>query len=94
MDMIGRTEFWWGLHPNYAARRHVAKRNVRMKTKRAGEAVTLNLSLDSKCSGVPLTGTDLWVLRLIGYQLAFPFWTAGFPQLARDTPELQVVLKG
>jgi len=28
-------------------------------------------------------GTDLCVLLLIGYRLAFPFWTAAFPQLAR-----------
>jgi hypothetical protein len=26
---------------------------------------------------------------VIGYQLALTFWTAAFPRLARDTPELQ-----
>jgi hypothetical protein len=28
-------------------------------------------------------------MAVIGYQLALTFWTAAFPQLARDTPELQ-----
>lgn len=35
------------------------------------------------------TGTALYILGLIGYQGALTFWTAAFPGLARDTPEMQ-----
>ena len=31
----------------------------------------------------------MYLILVIGYQLALTFWTAAFPQLARDTPELQ-----
>ena len=32
-------------------------------------------------------------MQVIGYQLALTFWTAAFPRLARDTPELQAAAK-
>jgi len=38
-------------------------------------------------------GTALYIIGLIGYQLALTFWTAAFPRLARDTPELQNAVK-
>ncbi|KAL1404821.1 hypothetical protein Q8F55_008431 [Vanrija albida] len=34
-------------------------------------------------------GTALYILGLIGYQGALTFWTAAFPGLARDLPEMQ-----
>lgn len=34
-------------------------------------------------------GTALYILGLIGYQGALTFWTAAFPGLARDLPEIQ-----
>lgn len=34
-------------------------------------------------------GTALYILGLIGYQCALTFWTAAFPGLARDLPEIQ-----
>src|SRR5437762_8609213 len=33
------------------------------------------------------------LMVVIGYQLALTFWTAAFPRLARDTPELQDAAK-
>jgi len=33
------------------------------------------------------------LIKVIGYQLALTFWTAAFPRLARDTPELQLAAK-
>ncbi|TXT04780.1 hypothetical protein VHUM_04048 [Vanrija humicola] len=35
------------------------------------------------------SGTALYILGLIGYQGALTFWTAAFPGLARDLPEMQ-----
>lgn len=35
------------------------------------------------------TGTALYIIGLIGYQGALTFWTAAFPGLARDLPEMQ-----
>ena len=32
---------------------------------------------------------SMHLMVVIGYQLALTFWTAAFPRLARDTPELQ-----
>lgn len=34
-------------------------------------------------------GTALYILGLIGYQGALTFWTAAFPGLARDLPEIK-----
>jgi hypothetical protein len=34
-------------------------------------------------------GTALYILGLIGYQGSLTFWTAAFPGLARDLPEIQ-----
>jgi hypothetical protein len=34
-------------------------------------------------------GTALYIMGLIGYQGALTFWTAAFPGLARDLPELK-----
>lgn len=34
-------------------------------------------------------GTALYILGLIAYQGALTFWTAAFPGLARDLPELK-----
>ena len=35
------------------------------------------------------SGTALYILGLIGYQCALTFWTAAFPGLARDLPEIK-----
>lgn len=34
-------------------------------------------------------GTALYILGLISYQCALTFWTAAFPGLARDLPEVK-----
>lgn len=36
-----------------------------------------------------LAGTWMYIFGLLAYQMALTFWTAAFPRLARNTPELR-----